>query len=147
MVDGPDHGQDGRHSRCLPGLRDGVRPGSRPVWAAAARQGRGRQRGDQLPGGPPVPPPAPGLPEGDRRRADQRIDQPARAPHPGGDRGAAGGPAGAGPPGRLAAGVSRRTLVRLVRAMPGPAVSSSPRMLAVDEFALRKDRRYWTLLV
>jgi hypothetical protein len=31
--------------------------------------------------------------------------------------------------------------------MPGPAVSSSPRMLAVDEFALRKDRRYWTLLV
>jgi hypothetical protein len=30
------------------------------------------------------------------------------------------------------------TLIRLVRAMPEPTVSVSPRVLGVDEFALRK---------
>jgi hypothetical protein len=37
-----------------------------------------------------------------------------------------------------AVGVSRMTLIRLVRAMPEPTVSVSPRVLGVDEFALRK---------
>jgi len=51
---------------------------------------------------------------------------------------ALGGRAGARLAGQLAAGVSRMTLIRLIRALPDPAVMAGPAVLGVDEFALRR---------
>ena len=117
---------------CVPRGAGPYPAGARPLRAATAGHGRWRLRGDDLPVRAPVPVLVRRLREGDVRRAGGRADQQARAPRSRGDRGAGGGGAGtrragARLSGRLAAQISRMTLLRLVRAMPGPALSSAPR--------------------